>query len=71
MIVPNHRERQLMQYLRGGGWVKASTLPPGPRLIEGLLLKGWIEQQDVAGEIYYRMTEAGLTAKMARVRISN
>ena len=43
MIVPNHRERQLMQYLRGGGWVKASTLPPGPRLIEGLLLKGWIE----------------------------
>jgi hypothetical protein len=71
MIVPNHRERQLMQYLRGGWWVMASTLPAGTRLIEGMLRKGWIEQQEVAGEIYYRMTEGGLAAKTARVPINS
>lgn len=70
MIVPNHRERQIMPYLRNGGWVKASALPAGTRLINGLLSKGWIEQQDATGEICYRITEDGLAAKMARVSIS-
>ncbi len=70
MIVPNHRERQIMQYLRNGGWVKATALPAGTRLIEGLLRKGWIEQQGATGEIFYRITEDGLAAKTARVPIS-
>ena len=38
--VPTHRERQLMQHLRGGGWVKASVAPGGEKLIENLLAKG-------------------------------
>lgn len=71
MIVPNHRERQIMQYLRNGGWVKASVLPAGTRLIEGLLRKGWIEQQTLSdtGEVHYRITEDGLASKTARIPI--
>jgi anthranilate/para-aminobenzoate synthase component II len=38
MSVPTHRERQFMQHLRGGGWVKASALA-----------KGWIERRKPAG----------------------
>lgn len=69
MIVPNHRERQIMQYLRNGGWVKASVLPAGTRLIEGLLKKGWIEQQTLTADdgVYYRITEQGLASKTARI----
>ena len=72
MIVPNHRERQIMQYLRNGGWVKASVLPAGTRLIEGLLKKGWIEQQTLTAndEVCYRITEEGLASKTARIPIS-
>ena len=72
MIVPNHRERQIMQYLRNGGWVKATALPAGTRLIEGLLKKRWIEQQTTSetGEVYYRITEEGLASKTARIPIS-
>lgn len=72
MIVPNHRERQIMQHLRNGGWVKASVLPAGARLIEGLLTKGWIEQQTLTDdkELYYRITEEGLASKTARIPIS-
>src|ERR1700694_6256433 len=40
MGAPTHRERQLMQHLRGGGWVKASVAPGGEKLIENLLAKG-------------------------------
>jgi hypothetical protein len=66
MIVPNHRERQIMQYLRNGGWVRAGALPAGTRLIDGLLKKGWIEQGTLAGDICFRMTPIGLDAKRAR-----
>lgn len=59
-----------MQYLRSGGWVTANTLPAGTRLLEGLLAKGWIEQQQSAGEICYRLTEDGLAAKTAQVPIN-
>ena len=72
MIVPNHRERQIMQYLRNGGWVKASVLPAGTRLIEGLLAKGWIEQQTrpAGDETCYRITEEGLASKTALIPIN-
>jgi hypothetical protein len=71
MTVPNHRDRQLMQQLRGAGWVRATALPPSPRTIEGLLGKGWIEQRGVQNETCYRITQKGLAAKTAQVRIYN
>jgi len=49
MSVPTHRERQFMQHLRGGGWVKASAAPAGEQLIKNLLAKGWIERRKPAG----------------------
>jgi len=69
MTVPNQRERQLMQQLRGAGWVKATALPPSPRTIESLLGKGWIEQRGAGNDICYRITDKGLAAKTAPVRI--
>jgi len=69
MMPANHRERQLMQHLRGGAWVKASMLPPSAKLIANLLDKGWIEQRGIGAELSYRITEEGLAAKKARVRI--
>ena len=65
----NHRERQLMQHLSGAGWVKASALPSNPKHIMVLLGRGWIDVRGVGSETYYRITEQGLAAKMAPVRI--
>jgi hypothetical protein len=68
--VPNHHERQFMQRLRAGGWVKASVAPGGPRLIENLLAKGWIEKRGItASELSYRLTDKGLAAKKAPIPI--
>ena len=36
MTFANHHERQLMQRLRGAGWVKASALPSSPGLVQKL-----------------------------------
>jgi hypothetical protein len=69
MTVPNHREHQMMQQLRGAGWVKASALPPSPRIIEGLLGKGWIEQRGAGNKTCYRITDKGLAAKTMPVRV--
>jgi hypothetical protein len=69
MMPANHRERQLMQHLRAGAWVKANMLPPSAKLIANLLDKGWIEQRGIGAELSYRITEEGLAAKKARVRI--
>jgi chromosome segregation and condensation protein ScpB len=66
-LIPNHFERQLMQQLRGRGWVKASGLPPSPRIIGHLLRKGWIEAQGAENDLAYRMTEEGMTAKTAPI----
>jgi hypothetical protein len=60
-----------MQQLRGSGWVKATALPPSPRIIEGLLVKGWIEQGGSGNDLCYRITDKGLAAKSAPVRIYN
>ena len=67
--VPSHRERQLMQHVSGGGWVKASMLPPSPTVISNLLDKGWIERQGSGAELAYRITATGVAAKKAPVQI--
>jgi len=65
MKTPNSRERQIMQHLRGAGWVKAARLPDSPTIIANLIEKGWVEcQQTVSGQAY-RLTELGLQAKKA------
>ncbi len=69
MTVPNHRERQLMQQLRGAGWVKATALPVTPRVIANLLSKGWLESHDSEGAVKYRLTDQGLAAKTAPVKL--
>jgi len=68
-IVPSHRERQLMQLLRGRGWVKAVELPAGRITVERLIERGWIESQGVGRDLVYRMTEEGLAAKKAPIRL--
>ena len=69
MSAPNQRERQLMQQLRGAGWVKAAALPPFPRTIDGLLGKGWIEQRGDGNDLCYRITDKGLAAKTMPLRV--
>jgi hypothetical protein len=64
---PNHRERQFMQLLRGRGWVKANRLPNAPRTIPRLIQKCWIECQGEGGDVAYRITEVGMTAKMSPI----
>ena len=69
MTFANHSQRQFMEYLRGRGWVKGSTLPTG-KMNFALLKKGWIERQsqdDPKSEIFYRMTDVGLEALKAPV----
>lgn len=57
-----------MQHLRAGGWVQAYVVQPaGPRLIESLLGKGWVERRGTGNELSYRITDAGLAAKKAKV----
>jgi hypothetical protein len=69
MTFANHHERQFMQYLQGAGWIKARALPPSLRLVESLLHKGWIEQQQQGpkNEVFFRLTEKGLEAKKSPV----
>jgi hypothetical protein len=69
MTAPTHRERQLMEYLRGKDWVKVFTLPRSERVFSNLLNWGWIEKRGTGNEMAYRITDKGLTAVRARVRI--
>jgi hypothetical protein len=71
MTFASHPERQFMQYLRGAGWVQARKLPPSLRLVENLLHKGWIEQQQHGpkNEVFFRLTKKGLEAKRSPVPI--
>jgi DNA-binding PadR family transcriptional regulator len=66
-MTPNHREREIMQRLRGSGWVKALTLPGAPKIIQRLLSRGWIESQGSGRELAYRITEMGLAVKKLRI----
>ena len=71
MTVPNQRERQVMQRLRGGDWLKAIDLPMGERLLKTLLEKEWIVQEarGPSRVVYVRMTNKGFAAKMTPIPI--
>jgi hypothetical protein len=64
-----HRDRQFLQYLRGGEWRRATTLPDSAKLISKLLMNGWIERTGSGHELAYRITQKGLAAKIAPVRL--
>jgi hypothetical protein len=66
---PKHNERQLMQRLRGRGWVNVLELSSGPVVVRRLLENGWIERDGVGLSTTYRLTEEGLAAKSAPVPI--
>lgn len=65
--IPNHNERQMMQRLRGRGWVKAIELPMAPIIITRLLEKRWIESGGTGRAMAFRLTEEGLAAKMLAI----
>jgi hypothetical protein len=56
---------QFMQYLRDGGWVKASAAAASARPIDNLLAKGWVERRGLGNELFYRLTDDGPAAKKA------
>jgi hypothetical protein len=65
-MIPTHYERQLMQQLRGRGWVKGSEFPPSI-VIATLLRKGWIEARGTGRELEYQITQGGMVAKTAPI----
>jgi hypothetical protein len=67
MKPPNHRERQIMQHLRGAGWVKATALPDNPKTIANLISKGWIARIQTENGPAYFLTDLGLEAKKAPI----
>jgi hypothetical protein len=69
MTPPNRRERQIMQYLRAGSWVRAVSMPSSPKVIEDLLGKAWIDRRGSGSDLCYRITAKGLAAKKLPVRI--
>jgi predicted MarR family transcription regulator len=58
----NHTQRQFLQYLRHGGWVKVSALPDAPKVIVKLMGLGWIERTGNGSEVSFRITDRGLEA---------
>src|SRR5438876_9491044 len=71
MLVPNHHERQLMQQLRGRGWVNAIHLPDAVVTLGNLLEKRWIEKQGTGRSASYRLTEEGMAAKTAIIPVES
>lgn len=69
MKPPNSRERQIMQRLRGAGWVKAAGMPDNPKMIPKLIGKGWVQVQQMEGSPAYRLTEPGLQAMKATLPV--
>jgi hypothetical protein len=64
-----HRDRQFLQYLRGGEWRRATNLPDSAKLISKLLMNGWIERTGSGQELAYRITPKGLAAKIVPVKL--
>jgi hypothetical protein len=64
-LVPNHREREFMQRLRGRGWVKASQIPDAAITLKHLLEKRWVERQGRGADASYRISDEGIAAKTA------
>lgn len=69
MLVPNHRERQLLQHLRGRGWVSVCLLPDAPKTLDTLLRKEWVQRAGDGPAVAYRITEQGMAAKRAPIRL--
>ena len=68
-VVPTHPQRQFMQYLRSGTWVRAIDLPDRPKVVAKLVRNGWIERDGDGRNTCYRITMSGLAAKTAPVHI--
>ena len=68
--IPNHREREFMQRLRGRGWVKASQIPDGAITLKRLLEKRGVERQGNGRDASYRISEEGIAAKTAFIPLS-
>jgi len=68
-LLPNHIERQFMQHLRDRGWVNAVELPESRITLQRLLEKRWVESRGTGRDLAYRITEAGMAAKKALVRL--
>jgi hypothetical protein len=66
---PNHYERQLMQRLRGRGWVSAVELSSNPTVVKRLLERQWIEGEGAGLATTFRLTEEGLAAKKAPIPV--
>jgi len=69
-LIPHHRERQIMQQLRGRGWVKGFYMPSAPKTLSGLVEKRWVETLGSGTDLFFRITEAGMAAMKGPVRIS-
>ena len=67
---PTHPQRQFMQYLRAGAWVRAIDLPDRPKVVAKLVRNGWIERDGDGKNTSYRITRSGLAAKTAPVQIA-
>ncbi len=68
-VTPNHSERQLMQRLRGRGWVNAAELSSSPTVAQRLLERRWIEAEGSGRATAFRLTEEGLAAKKAPIPV--
>lgn len=68
--VLTHPQRQFMQYLRSGAWVRAIDLPDRPKTVTRLVRNGWIEREGEGRNTSYRITMSGLAAKTAPVQIA-
>lgn len=64
-----HPQRQFMQYLRHGKWMRAASLPPAQKTIAKLLDRGWIECCGSGNDLAYRITASGLAAKAAPMQL--
>ena len=63
------RERQFMQHLRGGQWMRKGQLPESPKVLDTLLRNGLVERNEVQGETLYRITSAGFAAKTRPMKL--
>jgi len=68
--IPNHREREFMQRLRGWGWVKASQIPDAAITLKRLIEKRWVERQGYGRDASYKITEEGIAAKTAFIPLT-
>ena len=66
--IPNTRERTALQLLRPGGWraIKQLVQASGPKTIEGMLRKGWIERSP-SNLASCRITPDGYAALIAKI----